>query len=71
MSPLLAGMGGTYVLHWALFTQGSLQARVLCALVPFTATLVFALVGLGLVPLDVLVKTATVSLLAMQACWCG
>ncbi|PNW81836.1 hypothetical protein CHLRE_06g262450v5 [Chlamydomonas reinhardtii] len=52
-------MGGTYVLHWALFTQGSLQARVLCALVPFTATLVFALVGLGLVPLDVLVKTAT------------
>ncbi|KAG2438524.1 hypothetical protein HXX76_005075 [Chlamydomonas incerta] len=52
-------MGGTYVLHWVLFSQGSLPARVLCAAVPFAATLVFALVGLGLLPLDVLVKTAT------------
>ncbi|GLC44976.1 hypothetical protein PLESTB_001748000 [Pleodorina starrii] len=52
------GMGGAYALYWPLYSDAP-YSRYLCAAVPYTATLVFALVGLGLVPFAPLVRAAT------------
>ncbi|EFJ53153.1 hypothetical protein VOLCADRAFT_55632 [Volvox carteri f. nagariensis] len=49
------GMGGTYVLYWPLYSNAP-YSRYLCATVPYAATLVFALVGLGVIPFEPLVR---------------
>ncbi|GIL50017.1 hypothetical protein Vafri_6343 [Volvox africanus] len=52
------GMGGTYVLYWPLYSD-AWYARYLCAAVPYLATVIFALVGLGIVHFAPLVRAAT------------
>ncbi|GLI63068.1 hypothetical protein VaNZ11_005970 [Volvox africanus] len=52
------GMGGTYILYWPLYSN-AWYARYLCAAVPYLATVVFALVGLGIFRFAPLVRAAT------------
>ncbi|GFR43484.1 hypothetical protein Agub_g4570 [Astrephomene gubernaculifera] len=52
------GMGAVFMLHWPLYSNAP-YVPYLCASIPLAATLVFALVGLGLVPGGPLVRGAT------------
>ncbi|GIL77854.1 hypothetical protein Vretimale_6612 [Volvox reticuliferus] len=52
------GMGGTYMLYWPLYSE-AWYARYLCAAVPYLATVIFALVGLGILRFEPLVRAAT------------
>lgn len=49
-----------YMLYWPLYSNAS-YARYLCAVVPYAASILFALVGFGILPFEPLVRAVTVS----------